>query len=135
LKKSFAMLFAIAFIIVLGTIGTIMMYMSAVNIKTTENDYLDVQLKTEAHSAIEYAIMALEARDFNNDGCINKIDINNSFYEVNMTFHYFLTECPSDCNCTNITSKESNGSVMINLYVKSKIDPNIRFFRQTIQKP
>jgi len=79
--------------------------------------------------------MALESRDFDNDGCINKIDINSTLFDVNMTFHYFLKSCPSDCNCSNITTQDSNGSVMINTYVTSKINPQVRYFRQTIQKP
>jgi len=134
LKKSFAMLMAIIFIVILGSIGTLMMYFSSLNLKQTSDNYITLQGELYAKSATEFAIQALESRDFRNDGCINKIDINTTLYEVNMTFHYFLTNCPSDCNCSNIVTKESNGTVMINTYVKSKVD-NIRFFRQTLQKP
>jgi len=135
LKKSFAMLFAIAFIVVLGTIAGLMLYFSSVGVQATQNDYLNIEEKLKAQSATQYAIMALESRDFDNDGCINKIDINSTLFDVNMTFHYFLTTCPSDCNCSEIESNDSNGSVMINTYVTSKTDPTIRYFRQTIQKP
>jgi hypothetical protein len=135
LKKSFAMLFAIIFIVVLGTIGTLLMYFSASSVKRTSNEYLAIQAQMKAKEATEYAIMALESRDFTKDGCINKIDINSTLYDVNMTFHYFLTECPSDCNCSLITTQDSNGTVIINTYVTSKFDRNIRFFRQTLQKP
>jgi len=134
LKKSFAMLFAIAFIVVLGTIGTLMLYFSTATLKQTEDNYLSAQGELYARSATEFAIQALESRDFQNNGCINKIDINTSLYEINMTFYYFLTNCPTDCNCSTIVTKESNGTVMINTYVKSKVD-NVRFFRQTLQKP
>jgi len=134
LKKSFAMLFAIAFIVVLGTIGTLMLYFSTATLKQTEDNYLSAQGELYARSATEFAIQALESRDFQNDGCINKIDINTTLYEINMTFYYFLTNCPTDCNCSSIVTKESNGTVMINTYVKSKVD-NVRFFRQTLQKP
>ncbi len=134
MKKSFAMLFAIAFIVVLGTIGTLMLYFSTATLKQTEDNYLSAQGELYARSATEFAIQALESRDFQNDGCINKIDINTSLYEINMTFYYFLTNCPTDCNCSTIVTKESNGTVMINTYVKSKVD-NVRFFRQTLQKP
>ena len=135
MKKSFAMLFAIIFIVVLGTVGGLMLYLSAQNTQSTADDYLNVQVRLEAKSATEFAIMALESRDFKNDGCINKIDINSTLFDVNMTFHYFLTECPSDCNCSVITTKDSNGSVIINTYVTSKVDSRVRYFRQTIQKP
>ena len=135
MKKSFAMLFAIAFVVVLGTIGMIMMNLSSLSLKHTTDDYLSAQGELYARSATEHAIAALESRDFSTDGCINRIDINASLYEINMTFHYFLTNCPSNCNCSVITTTDSNGTVMINTYVTSKVDSNIRFFKQTIQKP
>ena len=128
------MLFAIAFIVVLGTIGTLMLYFSTATLKQTEDNYLSAQGELYARSATEFAIQALESRDYKNDGCINKIDINTTLYEINMTFYYFLTNCPTNCNCSSIVTKESNGTVMINTYVKSKVD-NVRFFRQTLQKP
>ena len=135
MKKSFAMLFAIIFIVVLGTIGGLMIYFANQSTQNVQNNYLDIQAHLKAKSATEFAIMALESRDFDNDGCINKIDINSTLFDVNMTFHYFLKSCPSDCNCSNITTQDSNGSVMINTYVTSKINPQVRYFRQTIQKP
>ena len=134
MKKSFAMLFAIAFIVVLGTIGMFMMYFSSNTLKQTSDNYISLQGELYAKSATEFAIQALESRDFRNDGCINRIDINTSLYEINMTFHYFLTNCPTDCNCSVVETKESNGTVLINTYVKSKTE-NIRYFRQTLQKP
>jgi len=134
LKKSFALMFAIAFIVVLGLVGTVMMFLASLNVKQTEENYLNIQSALYAKSATEYAIQALESRDYTNNGCINKIDINTSLYDINMTFHYFLTNCPIDCNCSVITTKESNGTVMINTYVRNK-ETNITFFRQTLQKP
>ncbi len=135
MKKSFAMILTIIFIVVLGTVGMFMMYFSAASVKKTSNEYLAVQAQMKAKDATAYAIMALEARDFAKYGCINKMDINSTLYDVNMTFYYFLKQCPSDCNCSTITTQDSNGTVIINTYVTSKFDPNIRFFRQTIQKP
>jgi len=135
LKKSFAMLFAIAFVVVLGTIATLMLYVSTITVKETTNDYMQAQGELYARSATEFAIQALEARDYQKYGCINKIDINTSLYDINMTFHYFFREFNyTDCNWTRIETNESNGTVMINTYVKSKIG-NIRIFKQTLQKP
>ena len=129
------MLMAIIFIVVLGTIGSIMMYFSSMTLKQTSDNYISTQGELYAKSATEFAIQALESRDYKNNKCINKIDINTTLYEINMTFHYFLTDCSNcDGNCSVITTKESNGTVMINTYVKSKVD-NIKYFRQTLQKP
>ena len=134
MKKSFAMLLAIGFIIILGTLGAFIMSFSSLNIRQSSDNYLSTQGELYARSATEFALQALESRDFSNDGCINKIDINTSLYDINMTFHYFLTDCPVDCNCSQITTKESNGTIMVNTYVTSKVN-NIRYFRQTLQKP
>jgi hypothetical protein len=136
LKKSFALLLAIVFVVVLGTVGALMAYFSSATLKQTGDDYLRAQEGLSAKSATEFAIQALQSRDFATNGCINKIDINGSLFDINMTFHYFLTDCSNcDGNCSIITTQESNGTVMINTYVTSKVDPNIRFFRQTLQKP
>ena len=139
MKKSFAMLLAIAFILVLGSIGILMVLLSGLTLKQTTDNYISLQSELYAKSATEFAIQALESRDFDSDGCINKIDINSSIYDINMTFHYFLTKCPSDCNCSEIVTPESNGTVMINTYVRTKVEDNETmprvFFRQTLQKP
>ena len=135
MKKSFAMLFAIGAIVILGTIGLLMMRFSSVTLRQTTDNYISLQGELYAKSATEFALQALESRDYAANGCINKIDINTSLYEINMTFHYFFTDFNfTDCNWSKITTKESNGTVLINTYVKSKVD-NIRFFRQTLQKP
>ena len=135
MKKSFALLLAIVFVVVLGTVGALMAYFSSATLKQTGDDYLRAQEGLSAKSATEFAIQALQSRDFTTNGCINKIDINGSLFDVNMTFHYFLTTCPSDCNCTEINTTESNGTVMINTYVTSKTDPFIKNFRKKQQKP
>ena len=134
MKKSFAMLMAIAFIVVVGTIGMMMMYFAGTTLKQTTDNYLSLQSELYAKSATEIAIQSIQSRDFINDGCINKIDINTSLYDINMTFHYFMTNCDNCDNCSVIKTKDSNGTFMVNTYVKSKTE-NIRFFRQTLQKP
>jgi len=133
LKKSFALIFAIIFLVIVGTIGMLMMKFANIRVKQTADNYLNTQAQLYAKSATEYALMAIQSNDFSKK-CIKKIDINTSLFDLNLTFHYFLTDCPTDCPCTKITTKESNGTIMINTYVTSK-KHHIRFFRQTLQKP
>jgi len=133
-KKSFAMLFAIIFIVVIGTIGLLMLYFSSVTLKHTTDNYLATQGELFAESAAEFSMQVLEARDYAKYGCVDRIDINTSLYELNVTFHYFLTNCDNCNNCSVIKTKESNGTVMMNIAIKSKTE-SIRFFRQVIQKP
>ncbi len=134
MKKSFAMLVAIGFIVVMATVASLMLVFSAETMRQTEDNYLNSQGEMYAKSAVEFAIQVLESRDFEDYGCVDNVDVNTSLYDINMTFHYFFKGCPTDCaNCTEITTKESNGTVMINVYVKSKVN-NVRFFKQTLQK-
>jgi len=134
MKKGFSLIFVIMFLVILGTIGTMMMYFSASTVRETTDDYLYTQAELYAKSSTEYAILAIEGHDFSN-GCINKMDINTTTFDVNMTFKYFMVGCPSDCNCTEIKTKESNGSVLISTTITSKEHDNVRFFRETLQKP
>ncbi len=134
MKRGFGMIFVIMIIVILGTIGSMMMVLSASNVRQTSNDYLYTQAELYAKSATEYAMLAIDGHDFSN-GCVNKIDINTSLFDINMTLKYFMVGCPSNCDCTEINTKDSNGSVLISTAITSKSDDNIRFFRQTLQKP
>lgn len=135
MKRGFSLIFVIMFLVVLGSIGSLMMVFSASTVKQTTDNYLYTQAELYAKSSTEYALLAIDGHDFST-GCLNKVDINTTLFDINMTFRYFMVGCPlTDCNCTEITTKESNGSVLISTIITSKSDDNIRFFRETLQKP
>jgi predicted DNA binding protein len=99
---------------------------------------MDTRAELMLRSATEYAILALQGHDFSG-GCLNSLDINDSdnLFNVKVNYHYFLTNCnPDECNCSTITTADTNGSVLIYVTVTSK-NPNfhIRKVRFTLQNP
>lgn len=135
-KKAFSMLFVIAFIVVLGTLGTMMLFFAASTVKKTTDNYLYAQAELYAKSSGEYAVMAVQAHDFSAN-CLDTINIDHALFDVNMTLEYFMVGCPATCNglCHEIETQESNGTFELSIYVTSKTDEEIRFFRQLLLKP
>ena len=134
MKKSFALLLSIAFILVMAIIGVMVMsFSSASNVHVRES-YLDVRANLVLKSATEYAILALQGHNFSN-GKIESIHINYPLFYANVKFHYFLTDC-NDNNCSKIDTGDTNGSVLVYVEVVSK-NPNnrIRKYRVTLQNP
>jgi hypothetical protein len=125
-----------AFIIVMSVIGyMILKFNSSSNVHTARS-FMDTRAELMLKSSTEYAILALQGHNFNN-GCLNKVNLHDNLFDVNITYHYFFTNCPSDCNyCSNINTEDTNGSVLIYVTVTSK-NPSfhIRKVRFTLQNP
>ncbi|NPA54746.1 MAG: hypothetical protein GXO40_00050 [Epsilonproteobacteria bacterium] len=140
LKKSFVMVFAILTIVVLGTIAMWSMYISSTSQEEAASKYLQLQANLYAKSATEFAIEALQSRDFQHDGCIRRINLTNlpGSFQATVTFFYFLDDCNvvgcNANNCATIQTPESNGTVLVNTAV-TNTQYHIRYFRQTLQKP
>jgi len=96
---------------------------------------MDVRANLVLRSATEYALLALQGHNFSN-GRINSIHIDYPLFEANVKFHYFLTDCSGDENCTSISTADTNGSVLVYVEVVSK-NPNnyVRKYRVTLQNP
>jgi len=136
LKKSFALLLSIAFIVVLAFIGIMVMSFTSASATHVRESYIDVKAELALRNATAYALMALQGHDFRN-GKIKHIHIDYPMFNANVYFHYFLTNCGStDENCSNITTADTNGSVLIYVEVISKNPYNyVRKYRFTLQNP
>jgi len=93
-------------------------------------------------SATEYAILALQGHSVSaSNRCLDKIETGDDFFDVNITFHYFIDgNCSSaqwqGCHCSEISTPDTNGSVLIYVTVASKNqDFHIRKVRFTLQNP
>ncbi len=141
-KPAFAMIMAIALIVVISTIMALAMFLSAKSTKKTADLYLYEQAVLEAHSAAEYSLLKI-AQDgpcthfndlhFTQDG-IYQIDITNRFIYTNPV----PTGCTNNKIYTTVTTPEQNGSVLMDISV-SVVDPTvvsepIRYFKRSIQK-
>ena len=111
----------------------IMMF-SAYSVKHTTRSFMDTKAELVLRSATEFAIMALQGHDYKK-GRINEINMTYPGFKVHTRFHYFVTNC-SLSDCSKISTKDTNMSVLIYVSVKS-INPafHIRKVRVTLQNP
>lgn len=136
LKRSgFAMIMAIAVIVILGTIMALSLALTTETTKRTVDIYLYEQVALHAKSAAELALLEIAK-----NGCQNSYNTTlDTFYDVNVAMRYVYET--SIVGCTdyfNITTPEQSGSVLMDVTVSVNdatisTEP-IRYFRRTIQK-
>ena len=105
--------------------------------KHTANTSMDLRADLMLRSATEFAIMAMQGHNYATN-CLKNINLENNFFDANVTFHYFLTECPKSCGnqCSVISTSDTNGSALIYVTVTSKNPTfHIRKVRFTLQNP
>jgi len=137
LKKGFSLVFTLIFIMILATIGIMSLQFAGATTKHTADSSMDVRADLMLRSATEFAIMAMQGHDYSSN-CLKHINLKDTFFDANVTFHYFLTECPSSCGsqCSVISTADTNGTALIYVTVTSK-NPTfrIRKVRFTLQNP
>lgn len=139
MKKGISLLITIVFIVVMSIIGLMILRFSSSSTTHTTRSFLDTRAELMLRSATEYAILALHGHNFNSK-CLNNINLSDNLFDVNITFHYFVTDCNSNiwknCKCSTISTVDTNGSVLIYVSVASK---NRNFYikktRFTLQNP
>jgi len=117
-------------------IGVMVMSFSASSSHHSSNLFLDTKANLALKSSTAYAILALHGHNFKN-GRLNEINLSYPFFNSNIKFHYFLTNCSSsDKNCSFINTKETNGTVLVYVTVTSKL-PNypLRKVKVSLQMP
>ena len=112
------------------------MKFSASSAKHASTSIMDIRADLALRSATEYAILALQGHDYKN-GRINEINLSYPFFNANIKFHYFLTNCPvNDENCSLISTQDTNGTVLVYVTVTSKLPQfHIRKVKITLQNP
>ena len=119
---------------VMAFIGVMAITFSTSSVKHSSNSIMDIRANLALKSATEYAILALQGHDFKR-GLINEINLSYPFFNANVKFHYFLTNCSSD-NCTKIDTQDTNATVLVYVTVTSKLKNfHIRKVRVTLQNP
>ena len=142
MKKGISLLITIVFIVVMSIIGLMILSFSGSSTTHTTRSFLDTRAELMLRSATEYAILALHGHEFNSTNkCLNNINLSDNLFDINITFHYFVTDCNNsniwkDCKCSTISTADTNGSVLIYVSVASK-NRNfyIRKTRFTLQNP
>jgi len=135
LKRAFSLWYTLVFLIVMAIVGTMIMEFSSSTTRHSARSFLDTKAELILRSATEFAIMALEARDYRKYGKINQITINYPGFTAKVKFQYFATNCDvNDTNCYLINTKETNMSVLIFVSVENP-SFHIRKTKITLQNP
>jgi len=136
-RKGFSLLLAIIVMITIATLMALMISLSSTTAKQTSDIYVSEQTKLLARSSTELALLAISGHN-NAINCIDNINFTyETNYDVNMTIWYIGKDMPcANMLDNNISTPESNGTVIIDTYVtfKGSSEP-IRYHRRTIQKP
>ena len=135
MKKAFSLLLSIIFLMVMGIIGVMVMEFSSYNSTQVTSSFLDTRASLALRSATEYAILALQGHNFKN-GLLKEINLSYPLFRANIKYHYFLIGCNGNEDCTEITTQDTNGTVLVYVTVESK-NPSfhIRKVRVTLQNP
>jgi hypothetical protein len=139
MRKGFGLIMAIAFIVLVATIGALALSFSTQISKQTGDVYLRTQAELLAMSAAEYAILALSAHNIAaTDNCINSINLShNNLFDINVTLKYIGNGLPVDeCNIldNSISTADSNVTILMDIIVKNNGVEPIRIHRRTLQK-
>ena len=136
MKKAFSLLLSIIFLMVMAFIGSMVLSFSAAGSYHSSNLFLDTKANLALKSSTEYAILALHGHDFSK-GKLDEINLSYPFFNSNIKFHYFSTDCKSgDYNCSLIETKDTNATVLVYVRVTSKL-PNypLRKVKVSLQMP
>ncbi len=148
-RLGFAMITAIIVIVIISTIMTLSLSLTAQTSKRTIDLYLYEQGELVAKSAVELTLLEIAKRDPVTN-CLNTytalpFDANiTNLFDVNVSVQYVFTGAVVGCTPYSpggapmyITTAEQNGSVLMDVVVSTKADITtepIRYFRRTIQK-
>ena len=141
------MIMAIFFMIVIATLLSYMLSTTTETAKRTTNAYVNEQAQLLAKSAVEYAILAVSGTSRAGGACLRTInsqypDATNPIFDINLSInHYGFTGCTGLGTTATIQTPESNGTMLIDVYVSSttgvgglNLSEPISYHRRTLQK-
>ena len=148
-RGGFAMIMAIFFMILIATLLSYMLSTTSETAERTTNIYVNEQAQLLAKSAVEYAILRVSGHDRSAGGnCENSFnakypDSTNPLFDINVTIQYIGFGGLAGCTdfIANIQTPESNGTMLIDVYVSSTTGPtglnlsqSVSYHRRTLQK-
>ena len=148
MRRGFSLLAAIFFVVVTSSLCMLALSLSNTTSRQTSEIYLREQAELLAQGATEYAVLEILNHDFKSKGCLSSVkgnfknDANPILtYEVDITYFGDIGTCAG----IPVQSKESAGTVMLDVFVKSygydesdrdkmKTPNPIAFHKRTLQK-
>lgn len=141
-KGGFAIIMAIAVIVVLATIMALSLSLTSQTAKRTTDIYLHEQVMLLAKSAVELSLFQIAANGPCTPAALNFT--HDGIYDINITNRFAYTDpIPAVCGTgtialTNIANPDSNGTVIIDITISvtdtTVTSEPIRYFRRTVQK-
>jgi len=149
-SSGFAMIMAIFFMIVISTLLTYMLSTTTETANRTTNTYVNEQAQLLAKSAVEYALLRVSGVDRSVSPCLEGFNTQypgtNPIFDINVSINYFGfgDACADRFPASTvgvISTSESNGTMLIDVYVTSttgvgslNLSEPIRYHRRTLQK-
>jgi hypothetical protein len=122
LKRGFALMVAVVFMILMATLLSLSLDTSAQNSKSTSDIFIKEQMELLGQSGVEYALLRLSASKG-----LAQVDIS---YEQNYEINVTITPISS------MQTIESNGTALFDTFVTyDDGSRRYRFHRRTLQKP
>ena len=147
MRNAFGLITAIMLMVIISTVGVMILSIASTSAKTATDDYLHIQAEALARSATEFAVMRVQGFDRGGGNCLEKLDINASPFDINVTINYlFSANKPANCNFVypeNVSDEDLSGTIIMDVVVTEQMpsDPTlwikepIRVHKRTIQKP
>jgi len=137
MRGGFSVIAAAVIVAIISVVGAMVLSVSATSSKRATDDYLRIQAEMLARSATEFAVMRLQGFVSVNGDCLERLDINATPFDVNVTFGYILNSPKS--NCMSVLSSNSTNAddyAVIDVVVKERVsgNPNKEFDPASISK-
>ena len=137
MRSGFSMITAIFVMVLIATVMMVMM--TTTSAEKTANIYLKEQTHLVARSATEYALLAASAHDFENDGCLETVEMDVGVYDAEVRFYYIgngLGCAAAHTIDDSIATADSNGTVIMDTVVSYPLGngQEARYARRTLQK-
>lgn len=137
MRSGFSVIAAAVIVAIISVVGAMVLSVSSTSSKRATDDYLRNQAEMLARSATEFAIMRLQGFVSVNGDCLERLDINATPFDVNVTFGYILNSQNPNCGSvvsSNATSDDKN--IIIDVVVKERVsgNPNNEFDPASISK-
>ena len=146
MRRGFGILQALAIMLLLAGLLTIMLKYARIGVRHTAESYLREQTELFLQSSIEQAL--LEISDTNrSEKCWMESDDQNYTWDdgrgrvyrahIEVERYYLVGGQDGECNGTSITTPESNGYVMLRIEANATQNgrPLIRLIRRSLQRP
>jgi hypothetical protein len=149
IRSGVAMIIAIAFLLITAVLMAIMINMTSQTTKRTGDIYFQEQAHLLAKSATEFTLLAISGHNRAGGNCLTNINAQypnaaSPIFDINTTIRYIGLAglggtCATSSLINNITTPESNGTIVIDTYVTTSanvlLTEQLRFHRRTMQKP